>query len=152
MDPSTWQLICETCELIHCYIECASFVQLSRVLHSYVPSLWLGMNIMHCYVEFVSFVQLSWVLCSYIFVSRDVYHVVQSSWLGTLGKVENTFLTFLTCHKLKKYVFGYLIQERCATCTILFFTCIILFLAFSTCWSDFTCNLLVIVHVLLETG
>ncbi len=53
---------------------------------------------------------------------------------STLGKVENTFLTFLTCHKLKKYVFGYLIQERCATCTILFFylyntffTCIILF-------------------------
>ncbi len=42
------------------------------------------------------------------------------------GKVENTFLTFLTCHKLKKYVFGYLIQES-------FFTCIILFLAFSTC-------------------
>jgi len=38
----------------------------------------------------------------------------------TLGKVENTFLTFLTCHKLKKYIFGYLIQERCATCTILF--------------------------------
>ncbi len=37
------------------------------------------------------------------------------------------------CHKLKKYIFGYLIQERCATC-------IILFLAFSTCWSDFTCN------------
>ncbi len=40
--------------------------------------------------------------------------------MNTSGKVENTFLTFVTCHKLKKYVFGYLIQERCATCTILF--------------------------------
>ncbi len=46
--------------------------------------------------------------------------VVTATVVVTSGKVENTFLTFLTCHKLKKYVFGYLIQERCATYTILF--------------------------------
>ena len=35
--------------------------------------------------------------------------------------VENTFFTFLTCGKQKKYISENLVQERYATCMILFF-------------------------------
>jgi hypothetical protein len=37
------------------------------------------------------------------------------------GNVENTFFTFLTYGKQKKYIFENLVQERCATCVLLFF-------------------------------
>ncbi len=40
--------------------------------------------------------------------------------LNVSAIVENTFLTFLPCGKQKKYIFENLVQERYATCMILF--------------------------------